>query len=210
MIHFEKHYFAERRGSKFRSLIVVDIQPLYEEGIKRSFDLEDFGDFLSEIKEGVLFFYNGPETIGSDDSPEVIQQWLMEHNPKLEEFDWEQVEWYDKGYSFFRDWTDAGVSNNGMVKALRHMYTNRKYDSREVSVEEWEKVLPQSDFNAIKDALEDEGLTIWTPDISISELREWSGSLLCGGGMNECLKEIQILMNAFNIKYSLVDKFVYY
>jgi len=207
---FDEHYFTEKMGILSKNLIVVDIQPLYEESIQRKFGISDFGDFLGQSKNNILYFYNGPETIDSDDSPEVIIIWLIEHNPVLETFDWDRVEFYDKGYSFFRDWMDAGVSDAGMKKALRYMVMNRKYDSRDIPVEEWEKILPPNDFRAIGDSIADEGLTIWTPDISIGDLKNnWNGSLLCGGGMNECLKEIQILMNIFNIRYKLVDNFIY-
>lgn len=209
-MRFDEHYFTERMGSGFRNLIVVDIQPLYQEAAERKFSIEEFGDFLNSIKKNVLYFYNGPDTIGSDDSSNVIINWLIEHNYNLEEFDWDKVDFYDKGYSFFRDWMDAGVSDNGMLKALRYMYMNRKYDSRDIPVEEWAKILPEADFEAIRESIEDEGLTIWTPDISIADLKNnWNNSLLCGGGMNECLKEIQILMNAFNISFRLVDRFIY-
>jgi len=203
-------YLIERAGITNKSLIVVDVQPLYEDNIKKKFRLEEFGNFLLKAKQGVLYFYNGPDTIGSDDSQENIISWLCEQNELLYDYDWDSVQFYDKGYSFFRDWMDAGVSNNGMIKALRYMYLNRKHDSRDIKIDEWQAVLPEKDFNAIKESLEDEGLTIWTPDISISDLKNnWNGSLLCGGSLNECLKEIQILMNAFNIKYKFVDKFIY-
>lgn len=210
----------EREGVSFKNLIVVDVQPLYEKNIEKKFSVEDFYGFLRKSKN-VLYFYNGPETIGSEDSPENIINWLDEKTDYKyvsdeesenisRNFDWDNVNFYDKGYSFFRDWMDAGVSDNGMKQALRYMYMNRKNDSRDISIDEWKKVLPQSDFNAIGDALEDGGLTIWTPDISIADLKNnWNNSLICGGSLNECLKEIMLLMNAFNIKYTLVDKFIY-
>ena len=208
-MRFEEHYFTERMGISFRNLIVVDVQPLYQDAIEKKFSVEDFGRFLFKAKK-VLYFYNGPDTIASEDSPEVIKGWLSESFPELEEMNWDNVEFYDKGYSFFRDWMDAGVSDHGMSEALRFMYNHRIYDSREIAVEEWQKVLPERDFKAIQHGLEDEGLVIWSPDISIPDLKNnWNGSLLCGGGMNECLKEIQILMNTFNIKYKMVDKFIY-
>jgi len=210
-MEFEQHYFTERLGVKFRKLIVVDVQPLYEEAIEAKFDVDKFVDFVSR-SNNVLYFYNGPDTIGSEDSPDVITNWLHEKLYVLEDVDLNEhnIEFYDKGYSFFRDWMDAGVSDNGMKIALRHMYMNRIHDSRDISVDDWKKILPEKDFRAIGHAIEDGGLTIWTPDISISDLKnEWDNSLLCGGGMNECLKEIQILMSIFNIKYTLVDKFIY-
>ena len=231
---FDKFYFTEREGISFRNLIVVDIQPLYEEAIEKKFMVSDFYAFMRKAKN-VLYFYNGPDTIGSEDSPDNIINWLDEKSEymysmepeeepefaestiikELDNFSWGNVQFYDKGYSFFRDWMDAGVSLNGMKIALRYMYMNRKYDSRDISVDEWKKILPEKDFyaigDAISDSIEDEGLSIWMPDISISVLKnKWNGSLICGGGENECLKEILLLLSTFNIKYTKVDKFIYY
>ena len=227
---FDKFYFAEREGISFRNLIVVDIQPLYEEGIEKKFMISDFYAFMRKAKN-VLYFYNGPETIGSEDSSDNIINWLdekseymysmeSEEEPAFAEstiikesdnFSWDKVQFYDKGYSFFRDWMDAGVSWAGMKIALRYMFTNRKYDSREITVDDWRKILPEKDFRAVGESIADEGLTIWTPDISIGDLKNnWNNSLLCGGSGNECLREIQLLLSTFNIKYTLVDKFIYY
>jgi len=50
---------------------------------------------------------------------------------------------------------------------------------------------------------------IYLPDINIADLKALNGSLLGGGGAHECLKELELLMNAFNIKYKLVNDWVY-
>lgn len=209
-MNFNQYYFTERLGITNKKLIVIDIQPLYEDGIKRKFSISDFGNFLKQAKNGVLYFYNGPDTIASDDSEDAIMNWLIDNNEDLIDYDWNSVEFYDKGYSFFRDWMDAGVSNNGILKALRYMFMNRKHDSRDVTIDEWREVLPESDFKAIGHNIEDESLTIWTPDISIGDLKaNWNNSLLCGGGINECLKEMTLLLSTFNIRYTMVDKYIY-
>ena len=36
-----------------------------------------------------------------------------------------------------------------------------------------------------------------------------SNIVLCGGGKNECLKEIEIILMIQNTKYNLLNKFVY-
>lgn len=208
-MNFNK-YLEEKLGILVKNLIVVDIQPLYEDYIKTKFSIIDFGDFINQSKNKILYFYNGKNTIDSDDTDYSIMDWLIGYNDSLENFNWKNVNFYDKGYSFFRDWMDAGVSSNGMKIALRYMYMNRKYDSRDISVDEWKKVLPEKDFYAIGDSIEDGGLSIWTPDISVSDLKnEWNGSLICGGGENECLKEILLLLSTFNIKYTMVERFIY-
>lgn len=210
-MRFDEYYLNERKGSKFRNCIVVDVQPLYEESIKKYFSLDEFGNFLLNINKNILYFYNGPDTIGSDDSEDVIIDWLIEHNPKMEKMDWSNVFFTQKSYSFYRDFMDAGVSDNGMKQILRYMANNRINDSRDIDLDEWKNILSNSDLDRVKDGIEDEKLVIWTPDISIAELKSnWNGSLLCGGSGSECLKEIQLILNAFNIKYHLVDEFIYY
>lgn len=207
-MRFKEHYLDERKGSSFRNLVVVDIQPLYQDNIR--FDLSEFGDFLTSINNRILYFYNGPETIGGDDTPEVIKGWLAEHNEELYDYDWSNVIWHDKGYSFFRDFMDHGVSENGIKQALRYMYNNKITDSRDVPLEQWKTILSDVDYENAIESIEDEGISVFTPDIDIASLKaNFNNCLLCGGGMNECLKEIQILFSIFNIKYTLVDKFVF-
>jgi len=208
-MRFKEYYLNERMGSTFRSLVVVDVQPLYKDNIK--FDLTEFGDFLTSIKKNILYFYNGPETIASEDSPDVIRSWLAEYNESLyTDWDWNNVDFYDKGYSFFRDFLDHGISENGVKQTLRYMYNNKITDSRDVPLDQWKNILSEEDYNNGFEAIEDEGITIWNPDINIAELkRDFNNCLLCGGGMNECLKEIQILFGIFNIRYTLVNKFIF-
>jgi hypothetical protein len=40
-------------------------------------------------------------------------------------------------------------------------------------------------------------------------LNKLSGSYIVGGGRNECLREVELLMNAFNFKYKRIDSMVY-
>lgn len=46
----------------------------------------------------------------------------------------------------------------------------------------------------------------WT---SVKQLRKFNNCYIMGGGRNEYLREVELLMNAFNIKYTRIDKFVY-
>ena len=45
--------------------------------------------------------------------------------------------------------------------------------------------------------------------VSISQLKRFANSYIMGGARNECLKEIEILMNAFNISYKEIDSLIY-
>lgn len=54
-----------------------------------------------------------------------------------------------------------------------------------------------------------ENFMISIPNISLGNLKKFSGSYLVGGGKKECLDEIKILMDTFNIRYKMVNKFIY-
>jgi hypothetical protein len=45
--------------------------------------------------------------------------------------------------------------------------------------------------------------------ISVGQLRKFNGAYIMGGGRDECLREVELLMNAFNIKYKRIDSLVY-
>ena len=45
--------------------------------------------------------------------------------------------------------------------------------------------------------------------VSIGKLKQYAGAYVVGGGRNECLCEIRILMNAFNIRAKLIDSLIY-
>jgi hypothetical protein len=58
-----------------------------------------------------------------------------------------------------------------------------------------------------QDWMEDEPFVInWT---SVAQLKRFNGAYLVGGGREECLREVELLMNAFNIRYKRIDSLVY-
>ncbi len=195
-----KHLNEKRKNN----IIVVDIQPMYSSYIR--FDINEFTDFLLEQGK-ILYYFNGPETVGGDSRQDIIQ-WLHEESDYNDELfnklvDKNQTVWYDKGYGFFRGWLDNGADESFIKKAIRFMMSKKENDSREIDPEEWEEKFPDD----WQDSFEYDN--IYLPDIPINKLKQWSGSYIVGGGKNECLKEVQLLMSIFNIKYKEVRKFIY-
>lgn len=88
---------------------------------------------------------------------------------------------------------DSGVSDRELIKLIRYMFLNKISDSRDI---------PDGIFNFGSN-------TIFLPIFSVAKLKEYSGSFLVGGGKNECLKEVQLIVNALNIKYTELRKFIY-
>jgi len=185
-----------------KNVIVVDIQPEYKSYIR--FDMEECMNFLNSQRD-LLVFFNGPDTVGQSSSDVILRWWYQQgfdlHNYK------KTVRWIDKGYGFFRTWMDQGVDEKRIQEVVRYMVMNRISDSR---------LIPDDillDFvEGYHKGVDDEFLLqdpIYLPHISLGMLKKWSGSYLIGGGRNECLKEIKILLDTFNVRYTIVKKFTF-
>lgn len=95
---------------------------------------------------------------------------------------------------------DQGVNDAAIIRMIRYLYQHKLNDARELDDEEYIQIMGS-------DKLRDEPFSInWT---SVTQLKRFSGAYLVGGGRNECLREIELLMNAFNIRYKRIDLLVY-
>jgi len=196
---YETSILAEKRT---RDVIIVDVQPMYMNAV--GFSLDEFSDFILQNRR-ILYFYNGPDTVGDDTKEDIIEM-FWEHTESeeiIEKLNSDDILWIDKGYGFFRTWMDNGADEGFIQKAIIYMVNRGVNDSRDIDPEEWETAFPD-DFQ--EEFIDD---PLYMPDISLGELKTWSGSYLTGGGATECLREVQILMNAFNMGYTLVRKFIY-
>jgi hypothetical protein len=91
------------------------------------------------------------------------------------------------------------------------MYQNRVNDSRDLfggdDSDDYAEKFQQFIGPEFKPWMLSDGITInWT---SIAQLKRFNGSYIVGGGRNQCLREVELLMNAFNIKYIRIDSLVY-
>lgn len=180
------------------NVMVVDIQPSYEKFIH--FKIWEFCNFLNNQRK-ILYLYNG-ESLGMDTKDELIM-FLLEN--ELKESKLKSIQFIDKGYAFLRSWMDSDIDEEIIIKALQYMDKRNVNDSRDIETDEWIEIIPElEDYSHI---IGDD--PIYFPDIEISELKRWNNSYICGGGKTECLKEMEILLEAFKIKTKRIDKFVY-
>lgn len=186
-----------------RDCIVCDIQPMYEKW--QGFKTYEFVDFLNTQTKNVMYYYNGPNTVG-DDTDEDIKWWLIENG--LEEEKLNDITFFDKGYAYFRSFMDEGIDEHTIIKMVRYMFRKRQWDSRDIELETWQKVLG-NDYDDNVERMLEGGDMIYAPDINIAQLRKHSGGYIVGGGKRECLAELQILMSAFNIKAREFKRFIY-
>jgi len=197
---------VEARGN---SLILVDFQPAYSPDHQGA-DSDGFGyneamqqaiQYINKKKPNVTVFYNGQD-VGIEDTKNEVMWHYIEQG--LDEDLTHLFTFKEKSYAWLRQWMDEGVDDSMTIRVIRYLVTNNLNDSREIEDEAWLKLVGE-DF----EYYDNREMNIYLPDISIGDLKALSGSLMGGGGRHECLRELELLMNAFNIKYKLVNDWTY-
>lgn len=188
--------------------IVVDVQPEYSGMNDGDEDpkFEEIIRFVNNQTGKILMFVNAEDQGMTGDTVSHIKQYWEDSGFDSE--NWSRVQIVDKGYGYLRSWMDHGIESSTIIHTIRELYQQKKYDSRDLILPPFGKRTEQQ--TAIKHAMEemdDDNITVsWT---SVKQLKQFSGAYIMGGGRNECLREVELLMNAFNIKYKRIDSLVY-
>jgi len=209
---------------KSMPVIVVDVQPEYANYGNNAAVCHNIVTFVVNQTGPVLFFANAENTgVSGDTIYDIKRYWEDEvyeysgeyddpyQDPNFKELiDWSRFTLVDKGYGYLRSWHDQGVDDTVIVKAIRLMYQAKVNDSRQLFGGEDSDTYEQG----MRDLLGDDyligmGDTISVGWASVAQLKKFNGAYLVGGGRNECLWEVKVLMNAFNIRYKMIDSLVY-
>jgi hypothetical protein len=197
--------------TKSRPCIVVDVQPAYayyqqrgepEGSTPKAYIIsQKVINFVNQQTGPVLMFINAEETdVSNDTKARVINFW---ENNGFDPYNWNRVTIVDKGYGFFRAWMDQGVSESIIIRVIRALYQAKANDSRDLDLEQLKQLVGAE----WQDWMADDPIIInWT---SVAQLKKFNGAYIMGGGRNECLREVELLMNAFNIGYKRIDRLVY-
>ena len=86
------------------------------------------------------------------------------------------------------------------------MIKNHKYDVRDIDENDLKNIIGDEDL--IREIL-DERIYLGLPQFDLNVLKKFNGASICGGGRNECLAEVQILLAAMKIKTKVINKYVY-
>lgn len=190
-----------------KTIINVDIQPEYQSYL--SFDLHRWIDFVNRnaANNKIIFLYNGAETLGMV-SENDYKYWLIENGMDEEVID--NATFYDKGYAFFRYCMDNSIDENNIADFVRFMDKHNVQDSRMMDDEMWNLYMQEygHDQSDVKDLLENADDMIFIPDL-MSVLERESNIVLTGGGINECLKEVEIALLALNKPFNILKQYTY-
>jgi len=200
------------KASRGRPIVCVDIQPEYS-GIMDGAEDATFEaaiQFVNDSRAPCLMFVNAEyDGLTSDTVADIKMYW---EDSGFEPGNWNRVEINDKGYGYLRSWMDIGIENKYIIRTIRELYKQREHDSTFLFDGDEEKQLEflrpvAESINTTPDTLIDDGISVgWT---AINQLKRYNNCYLIGGGREECLAEVAILMNAFNIKYKMIDELIY-
>lgn len=204
--------YSELFETKSSPCIVVDVQPEYT-GINDGSELpwiDDMMQFLNRQTGPILMFVNAENDGLTADTVADIREYWSDSGFT----DWDRVTIVDKGYGYFRGWMDGGIPEKFIIATIRLMYQQRVDDSRELFGgedsdtyrEEFARWFAHNDVPFEEGVLSDPLSINWT---SVSQLKKFGGGYIMGGGRNECLREVELLLNAFNIRARRINDFIY-
>lgn len=204
-------YIKELLEGRNHPIIVVDVQPAYRRDMNK---FREIMRFVATQTGPVLMFINAEAGEEDDESPETVK-WFWDHVLEKEnkKMDWNRVTIVDKGYGYFRGLMDAGVNPKIIIALIRYMYQKRVYSSSQLRFppleqqSKEEQVLVQALKNLDRKKSWGSDFKVnWT---SLAQLKRFSGAYLVGGARTLCLREVELLMNAFNIRYKRIDSLIY-
>lgn len=208
----QRHRMLETAGLNSvqgANLISVDIQPEYQDYL--SFDLNDYLQYLNtniDVLSSLTFLYNGADTLGMVSEGD-FQMWLVENGFEEENLNYSRF--YDKGYAFFRYCMDEGIDDEDIVELVQYMSSHDINDTRDIDEEMWQDFMATTgaDQSEVRDLLENADDMINIPDL-MDFLKNYGGKIVVtGGGINECLKEVEIALMALRKPYNVLTQFTY-
>jgi hypothetical protein len=189
-----------------KTIINVDIQPEYQSAI--SF-IDEWVNFINESDENnrIVFLYNGQDTLGMVSESDYIN-WLFDLG--IDEDVLNNATFYDKGYAFFRYCLDNSIDDDAIVDLVKYMLTNDITDSRDIDEDMWNDFMNSTNHSRqdVRDLLENADDLINIPEL-MEFLQNKNNIALTGGGVNECLKEVEIALLAMDKPYSIISEFTY-
>lgn len=204
---FDESIITEK-ASRGRPIVCVDVQPAYS-GIMDGAEDETFEaaiQFVNDSRAPCLMFVNAEQDgLTSDTVADIKMYW---EDSGFDPENWNRVEVYDKGYGYLRSWMDSGIEDGTIVKTIRLLYSQRKNDTRDLEFPPFNKRTPDMAevMYAVQEMDDDPLIVGWA---ALDQLKRYNNCYLIGGGRQECLKEVALLMNAFNIKYKMIDDLIY-
>jgi hypothetical protein len=198
------------------NLLIVDVQPEYDSASRHI--LSGVQNMIAKSNAKIVVVYND---FGGGDSADDVFNYLAGHDAEYDGYEYDdelddyvpmqpsaleqklqRAEFIHKEYGFLRGFMDTGISDNVIIEAVRAMYSQNVSDSRDLDL----SLLSQQAQQELENTGENIGVQDW---VSIRMLKALSPFYMMGGGREECLREIELICHAFNIKFKRIDSLTY-
>lgn len=100
------------------------------------------------------------------------------------------------------------VDEDKIVGLIKLMVREGVNDSRDLDEEFWDKFISEYGHDDVRELLEYSDDCVNIPEL-MDELSDYNNIILCGGGINQCLKEVEIALMSLDKNYSVLTKYTY-
>lgn len=126
----------------------------------------------------------------------------------------DKMQFYDKGYGWYRDLMDE-YGTDQCVNIQKFMIDNGHRSLNSMPHDDLSEDIQDlgHEYNLeeslIEDILEGKFEGFWLNTELQHQLDKFKGATVIGGGKTECLAEVKCLMDAYDMKYTINNRFVY-
>lgn len=177
--------------------LVVDIQPAFAHAFTDKL-VEEVLATMRAVPDGEPIVVLSVNEECSGDTPESVLDFWVEKG--MDEALRERVTFLEKDFGFFRGWM-GNTDDFEIVNVARALRSRRVWDSRELPEELLEELAPTAYLGV--DCL------FLPHELESSPILRQHAWEVCGGGRNECLKEVELWMTSANISHQRIDHLTY-
>lgn len=184
------------------TLLIIDVQNTYINYINKT----NIINSIQELSKNYHYIYYLWDNVsGQEYSSEIPEEWSFDEEREDQELSSKFSKIIEKQYGFFRDFMDSQILNEeDLVELIKFMIKHNIVDGREIAenIDLFDKFNIQFEKSDIKNINFDDYF-ISIPTDLIEELKDSNSYVLVGGGINECLREIAILLKSLDIDYQI-------
>lgn len=187
-------------------LLIIDIQNTYKKYISNHI-IDNLPQYTSQF-DTVFYLYDNMN--GESFYDEILEEWT-ENESFIE-----SLNQRTKNYGFFRSFMDVGIEDNEIVALIKFMIDEKIFDSRYLrdpeNPELMEKFIEKFKGYEFMNLSKWEHYPLFIPDDLVNMINEdiRDGVTLVGGGTSACLKEVELLLKALDVSYTVNHEFTYY
>ena len=186
------------------NLLIIDVQHTYAVWVTNTTILEDI-PVLAKQYSNIIYLWDNVS--GQELYDEVPDDWMQTSEDNEESFYDSFNKIIEKQYGFFRDLMDSSklnIDTDDIILLGKFMLKEKITDMREIydDAKLEKKINNTFKNNNIKNINFNDHTFTFPSDLA-EELKQYSSLTVVGGGLDECLKEVCILLDILDISYNI-------